>query len=67
MGLKATELAVAGAFHSPLMEPAAEGLAKALEDIHLSPPQVPVSGSNVTGEPHDGENLDSIKRGWSNS
>ncbi|MEE2681935.1 MAG: ACP S-malonyltransferase [Planctomycetota bacterium] len=61
MGLKATELAVAGAFHSPLMEPAAEGLAKALEEIHFSPPQVPV-WSNVTGEPHDGENLDSIKK-----
>ena len=61
MGLKATELSVAGAFHSPLMEPAAEGLAKALEEIHLSTPMVPV-WSNVTGEPHEGENLDSIKK-----
>ena len=61
MGLKATELSVAGAFHSPLMEPAAEGLAKALEEIHLSTPLVPV-WSNVTGEPHQGDDPDSIKK-----
>ena len=61
MGLRATELSVAGAFHSPLMEPAAEGLAKALEEIDLSEPQVPV-WSNVTGLPHDGTSTDSIKK-----
>lgn len=33
MGLRATALDVAGAFHSPLMEPAAERLAEALENI----------------------------------
>ena len=39
MGLKAKGLSVAGAFHSPLMEPAAEGLAKALEDVEFSEPE----------------------------
>ena len=61
MGLRAKELSVAGAFHSPLMEPAAEGLAKALEEIELSSPQVPV-WSSVTGAPHDGASTDSIKK-----
>ena len=60
MGLKAKGLAVAGAFHSPLMEPAAEGLANALEDVAFNQPTVPV-WSNVTGRPHDGNDLDSIK------
>ena len=60
MNLRATELSVAGAFHSPLMEPAAEGLANALEGIELETPQVTV-WSNVTGRPHDPEDLDLIK------
>ena len=60
MGLKAKGLSVAGAFHSPLMEPAAEGLAKALEDVTFSSPSLPV-WSNVTGRPHDAEDVDSIK------
>ena len=61
MGLRATQLSVAGAFHSPLMEPAAEGLARALEQVELSQPQIPV-WSNVTGDPHDGSEPDSIKK-----
>jgi [acyl-carrier-protein] S-malonyltransferase len=60
MGLRAKALSVAGAFHSPLMEPAAEGLANALEGIDLATPTVPV-WSNVTGRPHDENDLDSIK------
>lgn len=51
MDLKATPLTVAGAFHSPLMQPAADGLAAALESIQISPPRVPV-WSNVTAKPH---------------
>lgn len=51
MGLRATRLQVAGAFHSPLMAPAAEGMARALEHVDLRPLQVDV-WSNVTGKPH---------------
>lgn len=41
-------LTVAGAFHSPLMEPAARRLAPDLEAVPMKPPSVPVYG-NVTG------------------
>lgn len=61
MGVRASRLKVAGAFHSPLMAPAAEGLAKALEPIEIRAPSFPV-WSNVTARPHDGGNSDSIRR-----
>lgn len=48
---RALPLPVAGAFHSPLMAPAAERLAVFLEGIHLNEPVMPVL-SNVTGVPH---------------
>ncbi len=51
MGLRATKLSVAGAFHSPLMDPAAERLRDALEKIEIGTPACPVL-SNVTGQPH---------------
>lgn len=51
MGLRATPLAVAGAFHSPLMAPAAERLAEALERTPMRAPRCPVM-SNVSGTPH---------------
>jgi len=51
MGLRATPLTVAGAFHSPLMRPAAEGLAEALCCAAIRPPAVPV-WANVTAKPH---------------
>lgn len=44
-------LNVAGAFHSPLMAPAAEKLAAVLEDVDIAEPGMPVV-ANVTGEPH---------------
>lgn len=44
-------LNVAGAFHSPLMAPAAQGLAEVLAGVDLQPPRQPVY-SNVTGRPH---------------
>ncbi len=53
MGLRAQPLAVAGAFHSPLMAPAAERLAEALARTTIRPPRCPVL-SNVTGLPHGG-------------
>jgi len=51
-GYRATPLAVAGAFHSPVMTPAAEKLATALEEANWYEPTIPVL-SNVTGEPHE--------------
>ena len=50
-GLRATPLSVAGAFHSPIMQPAALQLQQALADVAWSKPAVQVL-SNVTGEPH---------------
>jgi [acyl-carrier-protein] S-malonyltransferase len=54
MGLRATKLAVAGAFHSPLMAPAAEGMARALETVEFRTARCPV-WSNVTGKPHSAD------------
>ena len=47
---RAIPLPVSGAFHSPLMEYAREGLAEVLEAVDLQPPDCPVY-LNVTGEP----------------
>jgi len=44
------ELVVSGAFHSPLMLPAQEGLSQALNRLELKVPRVPVV-VNVTAEP----------------
>ncbi|MFA9476791.1 ACP S-malonyltransferase [Phycisphaerales bacterium AB-hyl4] len=60
MGLRATQLAVAGAFHSPLMQPAADQLATALDEVQWNTPAVTVY-SNVTARPHAIEDLASIK------
>ncbi len=48
---RALPLNVAGAFHSSLMQPAADGLAAFLEQIDFKVPAIPV-WSNVTGQPH---------------
>jgi [acyl-carrier-protein] S-malonyltransferase len=48
---RALPLPVAGAFHSPLMQPAAEQMAERLAGIGFSEPAIPVL-SNVTGAPH---------------
>lgn len=47
---RAIQLKVSGAFHSPLMEPAADGLRTFLEDIDFTDPAFPVV-SNATAEP----------------
>jgi [acyl-carrier-protein] S-malonyltransferase len=52
MGLKPTPLTVAGAFHSPLMQPAADRLAGALDQVQWNALNATVI-SNVTGEPHE--------------
>lgn len=65
MGLRATALTVAGAFHSPLMQPAADRLAAALAKTAVKPPRCAVA-SNVTGKAHEatgGRTIeDSIRR-----
>lgn len=47
---RALPLQVGGAFHSPLMEPAREELAKAIESTHFSTPTCPVY-QNVNAQP----------------
>lgn len=51
LGLRATPLPVAGAFHSPIMQPAADRLAAALARTTIRAPRCPVM-SNVTAAPH---------------
>jgi [acyl-carrier-protein] S-malonyltransferase len=50
-GGRAMPLKVSGAFHSPLMEPAAQGLAQVLENVAFAPAGVPV-WANATAEPY---------------
>ena len=56
---KAVELKVAGAFHSPLMASAADGLARELAVTALGWPRIPVA-ANVTGGYH-AEDAESIR------
>lgn len=49
--MKVIPLAVAGAFHTPLMQPAVEALRNALQDNPPSDTQLPVY-SNVDAQPH---------------
>jgi malonyl CoA-acyl carrier protein transacylase len=51
-GIRAMQLPVTGAFHSPLMEPAIAPFAAALERVDVRPPRVSVL-SAVTAEPFD--------------
>lgn len=55
----AKELPVSGAFHSPLMQPAATSLGEALSKAALSAPKIPVV-SNVTAKPH--ADVESLRR-----
>jgi [acyl-carrier-protein] S-malonyltransferase len=50
--MKTIPLAVAGAFHTALMQPAVERLAKALAGVQLNRPRIPVI-SNVDATAHD--------------
>jgi [acyl-carrier-protein] S-malonyltransferase len=56
--MKAVPLAVAGAFHTPIMQPAVERLAAALADMKIRPPRIPVV-SNVDAIPHS--NIEEIR------
>jgi [acyl-carrier-protein] S-malonyltransferase len=53
--MKTIPLAVAGAFHTPLMQPAASRLKAALASAKLSEPRIPVI-SNVDAHSHDDPN-----------
>jgi [acyl-carrier-protein] S-malonyltransferase len=57
-GFKAVALKVAGAFHSPLMQPAAERMREELDRVQIRPPRQAVY-ANVTAAPHGDE--DSIR------
>lgn len=50
--MKAIPIAVAGAFHTPIMQPAVEDLAAALADVPMKAPRTPVI-SNVDARAHD--------------
>jgi [acyl-carrier-protein] S-malonyltransferase len=50
--MKAVPLAVAGAFHTPIMQPAVERLTAALKNVHLKQPRIPVV-SNVDAQTHN--------------
>ncbi len=60
-GLRAAVLTVAGAFHSPLMQPAAAGMETALAKTQFSPLKGEV-WSNVTAQPHNSADLDLIRK-----
>jgi len=61
LGVRASRLKVAGAFHSPLMAPAAEGLALALAPVSFSPLACDV-WSNVTARRHDRNDATLIRK-----
>ena len=50
--MKAVPLAVAGAFHTPIMQSAVERLSAALQHVEICRPRIPVI-SNVDAQPHD--------------
>lgn len=55
-GGKPTPLAVAGAFHTSLMQPADTQLAEALASVAIATPRIPVI-SNVDAQPHEGNEI----------
>ncbi len=56
--MKVIPLAVAGAFHTPIMQPAVERLKAALTEVNIQSPRIPVV-SNVDARTH--ENPDEIR------
>ena len=50
--MKTIPLAVAGAFHTSIMQPAVARLTVALKDVQMKQPRIPVV-SNVDGRPHE--------------
>jgi [acyl-carrier-protein] S-malonyltransferase len=58
---RAIPLKVAGAFHSSFMEPAADDVGRALDEIEFTDPDFPV-WSNTTAQPHRGTDVASTLR-----
>ena len=56
--LRAIPLQVSGAFHTPLMQPAVDGMAKFMSSISFRKPAIPVI-ANTTAEPID--NAESVR------
>ena len=50
--MKVVPLSVAGAFHTPIMQPAVERLTAALATVTMKRPRIPVV-SNVDAKPHN--------------
>ncbi len=61
IGVRAVPLDVAGAFHSPLMQPAADGMVEALAAVEFAAPRWPV-WSNVTARPHDPDDPELLRQ-----
>ncbi len=57
---RAKRLAVSGAFHSPFMAQAADGLEKYLDGIKIGSPKIPIY-SNYTAKPYSGDYKQLIK------
>lgn len=49
-GGRAIPLAVSGAFHSPLMQPAADGLSQVIASLNFNSPRIPII-ANTTAQP----------------
>lgn len=56
-GLRAVKLPVAGAFHSPAMEPARDAFAAALESVAIDPPHTPVFSCTTAAPLADTEEI----------
>ena len=52
LGVRSVQLSVAGAFHSPFMQPAADQMRRILAEVPLVMPRIAVI-SNVTARPHE--------------
>lgn len=57
---RAKRLAVSGAFHSPFMAQAADGLMEYMSDVEFSSPKIPVY-SNYTAKPYEGDFKELLK------